>query len=65
MAKVWNKIGHANKKYKSGSITSLQIPATWPSSNCDEDQIYALDNPKEAKHWRTVEIPREIAFISN
>ena len=26
MAKVWNKIRHAYKKYKSGSISSLQIP---------------------------------------
>eukprot|EP00957_Ditylum_brightwellii_P050848 3856007-Ditylum_brightwellii.AAC.1 len=62
MAKVWNKIGHADKKYKSGSILSLQIPVTWPPSNCDEDQISALDNLKEAQHWRTVKTPREIAF---
>eukprot|EP00957_Ditylum_brightwellii_P060105 4564518-Ditylum_brightwellii.AAC.1 len=33
MARVWNKIGHADKKYKSGLITSLQIPITWPSSD--------------------------------
>eukprot|EP00957_Ditylum_brightwellii_P197522 15048555-Ditylum_brightwellii.AAC.1 len=62
MAKVWNKIGHAVKKYESGSITSLQIPITWPSSDCDENQIRALDNLKEAHHWRTVETPQEIAF---
>eukprot|EP00957_Ditylum_brightwellii_P139682 10645563-Ditylum_brightwellii.AAC.1 len=62
MAKVWNKIGHTDKKYKSGSILSLQIPVTWPSSNFDEDQIRALDNPKKAQHWRTVKIPQEIAF---
>jgi len=35
MAKVWTKIGHADKKYESGLITSFQIPVTWPSSNCD------------------------------
>eukprot|EP00957_Ditylum_brightwellii_P134927 10287491-Ditylum_brightwellii.AAC.1 len=46
MAKVWNKIGHAGKKYESGSILSLQIPVTWSSSDCDENQISALDNPK-------------------
>ena len=62
MAKVWNKIGHADKKYESGSVMSLQIPVTWLSSDCDEDQICALDNPKEAQHWRTVETPQEIAF---
>eukprot|EP00957_Ditylum_brightwellii_P170216 12957519-Ditylum_brightwellii.AAC.1 len=39
-----------------------RIPVTWPSSNCDEDQISALDNPKKAQHWRTVKIPQEIAF---
>eukprot|EP00957_Ditylum_brightwellii_P089846 6842331-Ditylum_brightwellii.AAC.1 len=57
MAKLWIKIGHAGKKYKSGLILSLQIPVIWPSSNYDEDQICALDNPKEAQHWRTVETP--------
>eukprot|EP00957_Ditylum_brightwellii_P037224 2817931-Ditylum_brightwellii.AAC.1 len=62
MSKVWNKIGHADKKYKSGSIASLQIPLTWPSSDCDKDQIQSLYNPKEAQHWRTEETPREIAF---
>eukprot|EP00957_Ditylum_brightwellii_P014097 1063408-Ditylum_brightwellii.AAC.1 len=51
--RVWNKIGHADKKYKSRLITPLQIPVTWPSSNCYEDQICALDNSKEAQHWRT------------
>eukprot|EP00957_Ditylum_brightwellii_P093352 7108268-Ditylum_brightwellii.AAC.1 len=39
-----------------------KIPVTWPSSDCDEDQISALDNPKKAKHWRTVKTPHEIAF---
>eukprot|EP00957_Ditylum_brightwellii_P059827 4541742-Ditylum_brightwellii.AAC.1 len=39
MAKVRNKIGHADKKYESGLITSLLIPVTWPSSDCDENQI--------------------------
>eukprot|EP00957_Ditylum_brightwellii_P087551 6665188-Ditylum_brightwellii.AAC.1 len=62
MAKVWTKIGHADKKYKSGSITFLQIPVKWPSSNCGENQIQSLDNPKEAHHWRTVETPQEMAF---
>ena len=28
MAKVWDKIGHADEKYESGLITSLQIPVT-------------------------------------
>eukprot|EP00957_Ditylum_brightwellii_P020034 1512408-Ditylum_brightwellii.AAC.1 len=62
MAKVWNKIGHVDKKYESGSILSLPIPVTWPSSDCDEYQISALDNLKKAKHWRTVKTPQEIAF---
>eukprot|EP00957_Ditylum_brightwellii_P131985 10063840-Ditylum_brightwellii.AAC.1 len=62
MAKVCNKIGHADKKYKSRSIMSLQIPVTWPSSDSDENQIHALENPKEEKHWRTVKTPREIVF---
>eukprot|EP00957_Ditylum_brightwellii_P100790 7682761-Ditylum_brightwellii.AAC.1 len=49
MAKVWKKIGHTDKKYESGSFLSLQIPVTWPSSDCDQDQISALDNPKKGK----------------
>eukprot|EP00957_Ditylum_brightwellii_P001304 102434-Ditylum_brightwellii.AAC.1 len=39
-----------------------QISVTWPSSDCDEDQISTLDNLKKAQHWRTVKIPQEIAF---
>eukprot|EP00957_Ditylum_brightwellii_P025022 1893486-Ditylum_brightwellii.AAC.1 len=62
MAKVWNKIGHTDKKYESGSILSFQIPVTWPSSNCDEHTTSALDIPKKAQHWRTIETSQEIAF---
>eukprot|EP00957_Ditylum_brightwellii_P145527 11080407-Ditylum_brightwellii.AAC.1 len=62
MAKVWTKIGHADKKYEFGLITSLQITVTWPSSDCGENQIRSLDNLKEAHHWRTVETQQEIAF---
>jgi phosphopantetheine adenylyltransferase len=62
MSKVWNKIGHVDKKYESGSIASLQIPVTRPSSDCNKNQIWSLDYPKEVHHWRTVETPREIAF---
>eukprot|EP00957_Ditylum_brightwellii_P142124 10828735-Ditylum_brightwellii.AAC.1 len=39
-----------------------KIPFTWPSGNCDEDQISALDNPKKVQHWRTVKTPHKIAF---
>eukprot|EP00957_Ditylum_brightwellii_P089260 6797018-Ditylum_brightwellii.AAC.1 len=46
MTQVWKKVGHADKKHEAGSISSLHIPVTWPSSDCDEDQISALDNPK-------------------
>eukprot|EP00957_Ditylum_brightwellii_P132666 10116255-Ditylum_brightwellii.AAC.1 len=62
IAKVWNKIGHADKKHKSGSISSLQIQVTWISDDCDEDKISALNNPKKAQHWKTVKTPQEIAF---
>eukprot|EP00957_Ditylum_brightwellii_P091753 6986677-Ditylum_brightwellii.AAC.1 len=34
----------------------------WQSSHCDENQLHALNNPKKAQHWRTVETPQEIAF---
>eukprot|EP00957_Ditylum_brightwellii_P202606 15330890-Ditylum_brightwellii.AAC.1 len=39
-----------------------KIPVTWPSSDCDEDQISALENAKKTQHWRTVKTPREIVF---
>eukprot|EP00957_Ditylum_brightwellii_P053057 4023113-Ditylum_brightwellii.AAC.1 len=63
MAKVWNKIGHADKKYKSGSITSLQIPVTWPSSDCDEDQICALLCPGPTFWPPILALPTDIHLI--
>eukprot|EP00957_Ditylum_brightwellii_P071018 5396776-Ditylum_brightwellii.AAC.1 len=62
MARVWKKIDHADKKHEAGSILPLHIPVTWPSSNCDKDQISALDNLKKAQHLRIVETPQEISF---
>eukprot|EP00957_Ditylum_brightwellii_P149069 11350747-Ditylum_brightwellii.AAC.1 len=44
-----------------GSITSLQVPVTWPESDIDIDSVTHLDNPKEAEHWKIVEMPEEIA----
>eukprot|EP00957_Ditylum_brightwellii_P014812 1116749-Ditylum_brightwellii.AAC.1 len=61
MAKVWNKIGHADKKHDFGSIMSLQIPVTWPSSDSDVDQIGILDNPKKVQHWKPVETPHALS----
>ena len=61
MKKVWKKIGYADKKKEMGSITSPQVPLTWPESDIDIDSVIHLDNPKEAEHWKTVEMPEEIA----
>eukprot|EP00957_Ditylum_brightwellii_P037394 2830005-Ditylum_brightwellii.AAC.1 len=55
MVWVWKKIGYTDKKHEAGSMSSLQIPVMWSSSDCDEDQISALDNPNKAQHWRTGE----------
>jgi hypothetical protein len=55
LSKVWNKIGHADKKYESGLIASLQIPVTWPSSDCNENQIQTLRNQKRriiGEQWK-------------
>eukprot|EP00957_Ditylum_brightwellii_P155074 11804466-Ditylum_brightwellii.AAC.1 len=65
MAKMWNKIGHADKNHESGSILSLQIPVTWPSSNCDEDQISALDNPKRHNIGEQSRPHKRLLSISN
>eukprot|EP00957_Ditylum_brightwellii_P100418 7654451-Ditylum_brightwellii.AAC.1 len=43
------------------SITSLQVPVTWPESDIDIDLVIHLDNSKEAEHWKAVEMPEEIA----
>eukprot|EP00957_Ditylum_brightwellii_P011671 881654-Ditylum_brightwellii.AAC.1 len=62
MARVWKKIGHADKKHEAGSVLPLQILATWPPIECNKNMIQELDNPKKAQHWRTVDTPKEIAF---
>eukprot|EP00957_Ditylum_brightwellii_P131458 10026348-Ditylum_brightwellii.AAC.1 len=62
MARVWKKIGHADKKHEAGSIASLQMPTTWPPIKCSKNMIQEPDIPKKAQHWQTVDIPKEIAF---
>eukprot|EP00957_Ditylum_brightwellii_P204063 15337451-Ditylum_brightwellii.AAC.1 len=44
-----------------GSITSLQVPVTWPSHDDEVDTVTHLDNPKQSQHWKTVEFATEIA----
>eukprot|EP00957_Ditylum_brightwellii_P013457 1015908-Ditylum_brightwellii.AAC.1 len=63
MAQVWEKIGHADEKHKAGSILSLQIPFTWPSSYCDEDQISALDDPKNHNTGERLRHHKKLPFI--
>eukprot|EP00957_Ditylum_brightwellii_P028584 2159946-Ditylum_brightwellii.AAC.1 len=62
MQQVWKKIGHADKKYIDSSITTLQIPITWPSTTSDEQSTIKLDNPKTANYWQIVDTPKEVAF---
>eukprot|EP00957_Ditylum_brightwellii_P080708 6138290-Ditylum_brightwellii.AAC.1 len=64
MARVWKKVGHADKKHEAGSILSLQIPTTWSPIECNKNTIHELDNPKKAQHWQTVDAPKEIGFFS-
>eukprot|EP00957_Ditylum_brightwellii_P207733 15354296-Ditylum_brightwellii.AAC.1 len=45
-----------------GSILSLQVPITWPEAQSNVSGITLLDNLKEARHWKTVELPKDIAF---
>eukprot|EP00957_Ditylum_brightwellii_P043004 3257639-Ditylum_brightwellii.AAC.1 len=44
MSTVWKKIGHGNKKNEIGSISSLQVTATWPDPHCDILGITMLDD---------------------
>eukprot|EP00957_Ditylum_brightwellii_P057631 4370298-Ditylum_brightwellii.AAC.1 len=44
------------------SILSLQVPITWPEAQSNVARITLLDNPKEAKYWKTVKLPEDIAF---
>eukprot|EP00957_Ditylum_brightwellii_P092611 7052354-Ditylum_brightwellii.AAC.1 len=43
------------------SISLLQVPITWPDVDTDVSKVTHLGNPKEADHWKTVKIPKEIA----
>eukprot|EP00957_Ditylum_brightwellii_P050201 3806897-Ditylum_brightwellii.AAC.1 len=61
MKRVWAKIGYADKKKDMGSISSLQVPVTWPGVNVDTLNITNPDNPNKVEYWKTVETPKEIA----
>eukprot|EP00957_Ditylum_brightwellii_P184202 14030622-Ditylum_brightwellii.AAC.1 len=61
MKKVWTKIVHVDKQKEMGSMPLLQVPITWPDADIDTSNVTQLDNPKEAKYWKTVETSKEIA----
>eukprot|EP00957_Ditylum_brightwellii_P050766 3849053-Ditylum_brightwellii.AAC.1 len=40
----------------------LQVPITWSDQDQDITLIQLLENPKTAKHWKTVETSHEVLF---
>eukprot|EP00957_Ditylum_brightwellii_P046697 3543842-Ditylum_brightwellii.AAC.1 len=55
MKKVWAKIGDAVKKKDFGSVSSLQVPVTWPDAHFDTVNVANLDNPKKqniGRQWK-------------
>eukprot|EP00957_Ditylum_brightwellii_P044280 3359539-Ditylum_brightwellii.AAC.1 len=63
MVRVWKKIGHADKKHEAGVISLLQISITWPPTDYNENNTKELVNLQKVVHWRTVDTPKNIAFI--
>eukprot|EP00957_Ditylum_brightwellii_P115056 8775794-Ditylum_brightwellii.AAC.1 len=61
MKKVWAKIGYADKKKNTDSISFLQVSLTWPDANIDTVNDVSLDSPPKAEYWKTVEASKDIA----
>ena len=45
------------------SFSSVQVPASWPTSTNFNPSASVLENPKTATDWRQVTIPQEIQFL--
>eukprot|EP00957_Ditylum_brightwellii_P186100 14168569-Ditylum_brightwellii.AAC.1 len=62
MSTMWKKIRFTDRKRINSSITSLQIPSSWPGTIEDVSSVKEVENPNTAKEWRTVDTPQDIAF---
>jgi hypothetical protein len=57
----WARIRRMQGTRRSKGISSLQIPASWPSTEAGFLSD-TLENPKSCSEWKTVETPAEIEF---
>eukprot|EP00957_Ditylum_brightwellii_P134756 10273641-Ditylum_brightwellii.AAC.1 len=48
-----------------GSISSVQVPVTWPEAHSNISVIKPLNEPKKVNHWKAVELPKDNAFFLN
>ena len=49
MSTMWQKIRFTDRKRINSSLTSLQIPSSWPETTEDVSSVKEMDNPKTAK----------------
>eukprot|EP00957_Ditylum_brightwellii_P099957 7617460-Ditylum_brightwellii.AAC.2 len=51
MSTMWKKISYTDSKKQHKLLTSLQILASWPSTEEQIDSIKSLENPKTARAY--------------
>eukprot|EP00957_Ditylum_brightwellii_P018311 1379092-Ditylum_brightwellii.AAC.1 len=61
MGSTCSTVQYADKGKQVNFMIPLQIPSSWPNCPKNIPRDYALEEPKQAKKWRTVDTPNESA----
>jgi len=48
---------------RSRSISTLKVPASWPTSQNYSEDITDLEEPRQATQWKEISYPKEIEFL--
>jgi hypothetical protein len=61
-AAMYRKVKAVRGKFNQSGFTSIEVPTSWPPAHSDPALLPALDDPKKATDWTTVDLPDEIVY---
>jgi hypothetical protein len=57
---TWRKISALNPLQRSKGMTSVKVPASWPTTDAGFDG--PIENPKSCSDWKSVDTPKEMLY---
>jgi hypothetical protein len=59
---MYQKVKVIQSKHNKSGFTSIEVPMSWPATHSATENLQDLSNPKEAKEWKTVDLPDKIVY---